>query len=269
MSQEASGEWRALCADFTALARHLDHVSTVNVNSNSMRSEVAALAERYLISTRPFLNGSELAKDRDELDSAFSTLLQLTHGRNALSSYKKQVKRIKRLIPGLTTKIAISASDEEGNRLSVEEEKLIQTVENLVPSAALSYQQAIRDLNDKDRLSFRGPALELREALRETLDQLAPDTDVMASPSWKPEGDRKTPTTKQKVRFILSARGVGKSGREVPEDTADTVDELIAGLTRSVQNMSSLATHVATEKTNVRRVKRYIDALLLDILELN
>jgi hypothetical protein len=37
----------------------------------------------------------------------------------------------------------------------------------------------------------------------------------------------------------------------------------------AVQNMSSIATHVATEKANVRRVKRYIDALLLDILELN
>ena len=201
--------------------------------------------------------------------SSFSALLQLGHGKNALSSYKKQMRRIRKLIPDVTTKIAITAGDESSDQLSVEEKRLIQTLKDLVPSAALSYQQAIRDLKDKDRLSFRGPAVELREALRETLDHLASDSDVMAAPNWRPEGDRKTPTTKQKVRFILSARGVGRSGREVPEDTANTVDELIAGLTRSVQNMSSIATHVATERTNVRRAKRYIDALLLDILELN
>ena len=138
----------------------------------------------------------------------------------------------------------------------------------LVPSAALSYKQALADLNDEKRISFRGPALELREALREALDALAPDEDVVKSDGFKFEEGKKQPTTKQKVRFILRARGLSKSNREVPEDTASAIDELISQLTRSIQNLSSIATHVATERTNVRRVKRYIDAVLHDILEI-
>jgi hypothetical protein len=52
---------------------------------------------------------------------------------------------------------------------SDEDLQVIKRLEAVVPSAALSYDQAIRDLGDNDRISFRGPALELREALREVL----------------------------------------------------------------------------------------------------
>lgn len=57
----------------------------------------------------------------------------------------------------------------------------------LVPTAALSYQQAIRDLADGGRVSYRGPAAELREVLREVLDHQAPDGEVMKSSDYKPE----------------------------------------------------------------------------------
>ncbi|HEU0018349.1 MAG TPA: hypothetical protein VFQ31_08360 [Methyloceanibacter sp.] len=48
-----------------------------------------------------------------------------------------------------------------------EDEHIIRKLDALVPSAALSYKQAILDLRDDSRVSFYGPALELREALRE------------------------------------------------------------------------------------------------------
>ena len=58
---------------------------------------------------------------------------------------------------------------------------IIGTLTSLLPSSARSYEQAIRDLQSADRLSWRGPATDLRESLRETLDHLAPDADVAAT----------------------------------------------------------------------------------------
>jgi hypothetical protein len=48
-----------------------------------------------------------------------------------------------------------------------EDEQIIDKLDALVPSAALSYKQAILDLKDDSRVFLRGPALELCEALRE------------------------------------------------------------------------------------------------------
>ena len=139
----------------------------------------------------------------------------------------------------------------------------------MVPSAAFSYRQALADLKDDKRVSFRGPALELREVLREVLDHLAPDHDVVASPGFKLEKDRQGPTMKQKVRFILKARGAGKSTTGTPADSVNTVDAIVGDLTRSVYNLGSVATHVASERRQVVQVKRYIDAVLHDILEIS
>ena len=149
-----------------------------------------------------------------------------------------------------------------------EDERVIRTLECLVPSAAMSYRQAIVDLADVRRISFRGPALELREALRETLDHLAPDGDVANAEGYTQEKGRSGPTMRQKVRFILRARGRGKSSSTVPEQTTSTVDEVIGTLTRSVYDMSSVATHVASERKAVIQIRRYIVAVLHDILEL-
>jgi hypothetical protein len=143
-----------------------------------------------------------------------------------------------------------------------------QTLDGLVPSAALSYRQAIIDLADDRRISFRGPALELREALRETLDHLAPDDQVMRADWYVQEPKRAGPTMKQKVRFILKARGQSKSSSAVPEQAIMTVDEMVGSLTRSIYDRSSVATHVASERRTVVQIRRYVVAVLHDILEL-
>src|SRR5205823_1474125 len=83
-----------------------------------------------------------------------------------------------------------------------EDKRIIETLSELLPTAALSYQQAIADLADDSRVSFRGPALELRETLRTTLDHLATDDAVTAEDNYVQEKDRHGPTMKQKVRFI-------------------------------------------------------------------
>ena len=60
-------------------------------------------------------------------------------------------------------------------------ERLISdTLSAILPATAASYEQCLLDLGGPSRRSYRGVAHEMREVLRETLDHLAPDPDVMA-----------------------------------------------------------------------------------------
>ena len=147
-----------------------------------------------------------------------------------------------------------------------EDEQIIGKLDALVPSAAQSYKQAILDLKDDSRISFRGPALELREALREVLDHLAPDREVTVAPGYLHEKDRTGPTMKQKVRFIMKQKSGKRSSSEAPEQTVTAFEEAIATLARAVYERSSKATHVASERQTVVQLRRYVVAILHDIV---
>jgi hypothetical protein len=147
-----------------------------------------------------------------------------------------------------------------------EDEDIVEKLDALVPSAALSYKQAILDLRDDSRISFRGPALELREALREILDHLAPDGEVTAAADYKQQKDRAGPTMKQKVRFIMKKKG-RRSASDAPEQAVTAFEESIAGLTRAVYELSSRATHVAGEREAVVQLRRYVVAIFHEITD--
>lgn len=148
---------------------------------------------------------------------------------------------------------------------SDEDDQIVELLGALVPSAALSYKQAVLDLADVARLSFRGPALELREALRETLDFIAPDSEVISSQGYVREKDRTGPTMKQKVRFIMKKRG-SQTSSGAPEQAVTALEESIAALTRDVYARSSKSTHVSGERRTVIQLRRYVVAVLHDIL---
>src|SRR3954447_8406252 len=54
-------------------------------------------------------------------------------------------------------------------------EILLVRLRGLSPGLADSLEQALADLNDNTRLSYVGPAGEIREVLRAAIQQLAPD----------------------------------------------------------------------------------------------
>jgi hypothetical protein len=108
----------------------------------------------------------------------------------------------------------------------------------------------------------------LREALRETLDYLAPDNDVIAQPGFKLEKDATRPTMQQKVRFILKSRGKNKSQTEAPENAVSVIEERVGALARAVYNRSSVSTHVGTAKQEVQQIKAYVDVVLGELLEI-
>jgi hypothetical protein len=243
--------------------------SHANINASSLRQEARNIAQQYFRQARPTLVDLLIADQLTTLDASFRSLLEFSERGTAKTSYKKHNKVIRRLIPKVAGQIELGQGiAHQTANTTQEDERIIQTLDGLVPSAALSYRQAIIDLADDNRLSFRGPALELREALRETLDHLAPDDAVVDAPGYAQEKGRTGPTMKQKVRFILRARGQSKSSSVVPEQTTMTVDEMVGTLTRSVYERSSFATHVATERRTVIQIRRYVVAVLHDMLEL-
>jgi hypothetical protein len=120
---------------------------------------------------------------------------------------------------------------------------------------------------DPRRVSFRGPAHELRESLREVLDHFAPAPD-MDKAGVKLDRDQKKYTMKQKVRFIFKARERSMTESTVPEDAASTIDEMIASMTRSTYDRGSLSAHQERGKKACEQLKRYVDVVLHDLLEL-
>ena len=101
-----------------------------------------------------------------------------------------------------------------------------------------------------------------------TLDHFAPDADVESQRWYKPEGDQKKPTMKQKTRYILTSRDRGKIQRDTAEKLIRLIEELAGELTRAVYNRASLASHVHQSKTEVQKIKRYVDTIFFDILEI-
>jgi Predicted pPIWI-associating nuclease len=205
------------------------------------------------------------------LDEAFQELLCLSHGRNSRASYKKWLKIIRALVPQITADLALRSGVNKANTSSTSstEMMIIETLKEIIPSASLSFQQALLDLSDTSRVSLRGTAVELRETLREVLDHFAPDAGVMKAPGFKLEKDRHGrdrdgPTMRQKVHFILKARERSKAAMATPEDAAETVERGVAELARSTYTLGS----VAGNRTDVLKLKRYVEVVLLDLLEL-
>jgi len=266
---QAAQEWRDLCAALRRYSTRLDRNAAVNVNSAALREEIKRIAQMYFRKVRQSLEQFELDEFTEPLSAAFEALLRLSEGHNSASSYKKQVRAIRKIIPRVTGQLevrgglagaAVSSSDTD--------QKILNTLADLLPSAAQSYQQALFDLADTRRLSFRGPAHELRESLREVLDHLAPNVEVMKAPGFKLEKDQTKPTIKQKVRFIFKARDRSVTESAAPEDAAKTIDALVADLTRSTYDRGSLSAHTERGKKSVEQLKRYVDVIFHDLLEL-
>ena len=104
--------------------------------------------------------------------------------------------------------------------------------------------------------------------LRELLDHLAPDADVLKS-GVKLDKDQRRPTMKQKTVFILKSRGIGETGRKTAEHSVEAIENSVGLLARSVYDRGSLSTHVATTRQEVLTLKGYAEAVLADLLQIH
>jgi hypothetical protein len=264
-----------LLQDIERLAGTIKKNNAVNVNSQKTKQQAIDLGSAYFRDFRGLVVG--VFRDTDSLESYdedWQQLIRLAHGNSPKTRYEKLVRRLVKTTKeinvinhsAVTTAPAIVASE---LTYSQAEEILLATLDNLLPSAAASYRQGLSDIASSTlRHSYRGTAAEFREAFRETLDHLAPDKDVMEQPWFKSEKDQKLPTMKQKVKFVLSSRGKNRTQRIAAEKTVDLIEALSGDIARAIYNRASLSTHVETTKQEVEQLKRYMDAVFFDLLEI-
>jgi hypothetical protein len=266
--------WDNFGAQLDGFGAALARSRAVNVNAQGLRDSAKDIAQSYFRTVRPDLIDIGFSNDEvSAFDSEIQALLRLAQGRNAKSSYMQTLKRIRELRFAIETqrefRLGEQGEDERrGTEVSSIERRIVETLQDLVPTAALSYEQALRDLSEV-RISYRGTAAELRETLRETLDHLAPDSAVTAAEGFKLESDRTKPTQKQKVRHILRSRQMSRSTRSTPEASVDLIEELTGTLARASYDRSSLDTHVAATEAEVRQMKMYVDSVLAELLEIH
>jgi hypothetical protein len=201
-------------------------------------------------------------------------LLALANGRNARTSYTIALRQIRSEIQRIEFARERRLGEQRHGTATVlvsdVESRIIATLQQLVPTAALSYEQALRDLaNSTRRQSFRGTANELREALRETVDHLAPDAEVMAASNFRLEAGQTGPTQRQKVGYILRSRQLPSAARRVPEETVSLIEELTGAVARASYTRSSLSAHIASSEQEVRQLKMYVDGVLAELLQVH
>jgi hypothetical protein len=261
---------RNLEAQLAGLMKTLRSVRATQIDRADIRTATRDAVDFYFRVVRESLTESGSTDQLiGDCDAIAHELLGATHRRATTATYRTKVKSLHGLIVD-AEKVALLATNpaKHASPPDPTDRLIVDTLKSLLPSAALSYEQAILDLEQPIRLSWRGPATDLRESLRETLDHLAPDRDVTGQPGFKLEAGTSGPTMKQKVRFILKNRGVSKGAMDTPEAAAVAVDEAVGTFVRSVYTRSSISTHTPTDRTEVLRIRDWVRVALRELLAL-
>jgi hypothetical protein len=148
---------------------------------------------------------------------------------------------------------------------------VVLRLRKLDPNLADSYDQAVIDLEDSKRLSYRGPAAELREVLSTVLHKLAPNNDVEATDWYKESkrsGTRKepTPTRAERTKYILRNRLKGSAVTDSAESYVSMVEDRLEGVVNATYRRGSAATHAGAERNEVGILLPYLNALLRELL---
>lgn len=270
--------WESLWRRIENFSNALTRNKATNVNTDELRQQGRDLVRHsYFRETKQALQRLGVTDaTTKQLDAEMQHLIGLASGKNSKASYQNVVRKIKSQRKNIETGLEFLIGAEGPTSatpapaaLSAVEEAIIATLEKMIPSAGASYKQALLDLHVQGRISYRGTAAELREVVREVLDYLAPDADVMAAAGFKLEEGLKGPSMKQKVRFILRARKVPDAAKQTAEDSIKHVDENIPSLGRSVYNRGSMDVHTGRTREEVLNFKLYADAILGELLEIH
>lgn len=251
--------------------KDLNKVSGSQLQSQKRRNALRTLVERYFSEIRPsVVSAQEQNEAIKQVDDSMQEMLSLCHKQGSVKSYRNLLVNIKKRLIAIDAQVVSAVTLTMNNRqIDAIDEQIVNTLQLMIPSAALSYQQAIADLHVDSRLSWRGPATDLREALREALDYLAPDSDVQSMPGYKQSSDTHGPTMKQKVQFIMKSRDKSKTVAAPAEAAAAGVEEAIGTFVRSVYSRSNVSTHTPTDKSEVLRVRDLVKVVLCELLEIH
>lgn len=265
--------WGAFWDQVEGIKRGLTRNKAVHVNSQGLKDQVRAFGEMWFSGTRNDMQRTGIpTEELLPLDEPIKRLVELATGRNLKRHYQDALRAVRRTRVRLEPRLIIAGAENaaaDSLSMSSLESNILRTLDAILPSAGVSYRQVLFDLGQKERFSYRGSATELREAVRELLDHLAPDEEVLQSPGFKLEKDRRAPTMKQKARFILKARELGPTSRRAPEQAVALLEDQIASIARSVYERGSAATHGVTTRSQLLSFKTYADAVLAELLQVH
>lgn len=249
----------------------VSRVKTAQVSRDDIRSGVRGLVDGYFRTDRPLI----VAELRDvtaltQLDILMQELLRLTQSRALKQRYMTVLRELEQAWNVLERiGVPIAAPLTGLLQRSSRQETIIRTLEAVCSPASVCYQQALQDLADSTRRSWRGTVAELREALRELLDKVAPDDAVSGVPGFKLEEGARGPTMRQKARFVLRSRRWSDSERKPVEDATQTVDDNVGAFVRTAYTRSSVAVHTEPERRDAISVLRFVELVFLELLELD
>jgi CTP:molybdopterin cytidylyltransferase MocA len=147
--------------------------------------------------------------------------------------------------------------------LSGDEQEMAARLAAVDSGLATSYQQVLVDVA-QERDTYMGPAAEIREVLRRTITQLAPDDDVTAQ-TWYKGHDGK-PTQAERIRYALQLNRV--SDDEQVLKTFEMIDPMIGQIGRSLYGRSSKAFKAGTQRREVKKIVGWIEMVLEEVLPL-
>jgi hypothetical protein len=255
--------------ELEGIGRRLTRVRVRHLNTRRDKKAIRDIVSRYFSQYRPkIVAGLNSEEDLEPLDGTMQDLLRCTRRRTQVSQYRELVKVCRQSLDELEIE-ALKPARDEATRSTFEprEELILETLRKARSSAAPLYEQALTDLRGESRKSWRGTAVEFREALRETLDAFAPDDEVKKDPRFQPEPGAKGPTMKQKVAFILRSRRLTRSEAKTAEDAVGAVDEAVGKFVRSVYDRASTGVHTEITKAEAQRIKEYVTVVLVELLE--
>lgn len=256
-------ELEALIKDVEDLRRALKSSAKKQIWAKAEREKMRGVCANYFSARGGISNTPETT----EADSIFRDIQAMSRANPSRQKTVAMLAQAKKLLVAVESIALMNGTKSAGSRTPIDL-LIIETLTDLCPSAAAAYSQALEDLGNVDRQSWRGPATDLREALRETLAILAPDDVITKSPGFKLEKDAHRPTMKQKVRYILKSRGTPGTAMAVPEHAVQGIEDIVGGLTRSVYDRSSMSTHTPTDKREVVRVHGWVRIILCELLEI-
>lgn len=149
--------------------------------------------------------------------------------------------------------------------LSAQDVSVLDRLRKLSQPLADSLEQALRDLNDSTRLSYVGPAGEVREVLRAAVQILAPDGEVKEQ-KWfvgHQQGESTNPTQAERTRLAVQKQ---RGNVDQVRDLDALLDELVGKIGRETYTSGSKAFHAGTARESVSRLTRWVFAVLDEVL---
>lgn len=207
------------------------------------------------------------------MDEEMQNLLKLASGSNSRRTVvRRSASAIRHLRDNLLVPLSRAYWSKAPERSPAgRDDEVARRLEQVDAELANGYEQAVIDVEDTERLSYRGPAAELREILTDVLHKLAPNQQVEAT-EWYREsrksGTRKepTPTRAERTKFILRSRAKGSAVTDSAESYMTSVEERLANVINATYRRGSAAAHGGAEREELVNLLPYINALLKELL---